>query len=83
MDGLKEDGDSYPIEVTIMKDIVTIALDTSIDSFIRGYRPAAGKAPISETLAALVMLTPWGATEILVDPFCGGGTFPIETYDSS
>ena len=63
-----------------MKDIVTIALDTSGDSLHkRGYRPAAGKAPISETLAAaLIMLTPWRGDRILVDPFCGSGTFPIE-----
>lgn len=76
----EEDGDSYPIRVTIMKDIVTIALDTSGDSLHkRGYRPAAGKAPISETLAAaLIMLTPWRGDRILVDPFCGSGTFPIE-----
>ena len=72
----EEDGDSYPIRVTIMKDIVTIALDTSGDSLHkRGYRPAAGKAPISETLAAaLIMLTPWRGDRILVDPFCGSGT---------
>ena len=76
----EEDGDSYPIRVTIMKDVVTIALDTSGDSLHkRGYRPAAGKAPISETLAAaLIMLTPWKGDRILVDPFCGSGTFPIE-----
>ena len=76
----EEDGNSYPIRVTIMKDIVTIALDTSGDSLHkRGYRPAAGKAPISETLAAaLIMLTPWRGDRILVDPFCGSGTFPIE-----
>lgn len=63
-----------------MKDIVTIGIDTSGDSLHkRGYRPAAGKAPISETLAAaLIMLTPWRKDRILVDPFCGSGTFPIE-----
>ena len=76
----KEDGDSYPIRVSIMKDIVTVSLDTSGDSLHkRGYRPAAGKAPISETLAAaLIMLTPWKSDRILIDPFCGSGTFPIE-----
>ena len=76
----EEDGDSYPIRVTILKDVVTIALDTSGDSLHkRGYRPAAGKAPISETLAAaLIMLTPWRGDRILVDPFCGSGTFAIE-----
>lgn len=76
----KEDGDSYPIRVNIMKDRVTIGLDTSGDSLHkRGYRPVSGKAPISETLAAsLIMLTPWKGDRVLIDPFCGSGTFPIE-----
>ncbi|MGN0317668.1 MAG: class I SAM-dependent RNA methyltransferase [Lachnospira sp.] len=76
----EEDGASYPIRVTIMKDMVTISLDSSGDSLHkRGYRPVAGKAPISETLAAaLIMLTPWKSDRIFVDPFCGSGTFPIE-----
>jgi len=76
----QEDGASYPLRVFLMKDIVTIGIDTSGDSLHkRGYRPAAGKAPISETLAAaLIMLTPWRKDRILVDPFCGSGTFPIE-----
>lgn len=76
----QEDGASYPLRVFLMKDIVTIGIDTSGDSLHkRGYRPLAGKAPISETLAAaLIMLTPWRKERILVDPFCGSGTFPIE-----
>ena len=63
-----------------MKDIVTIGLDTTgVSLHKRGYRPAAGKAPISETLAAaLIKLTPWNKDRILVDPFCGSGTFAIE-----
>ena len=75
-----EDGASYPVRVFLMKDIVTVGIDTSCTSLHkRGYRPAAGKAPISETLAAaLIMLTPWKGDRILVDPFCGSGTFPIE-----
>ena len=76
----KEDGASYPLRVTIHKDVVTIGLDTTGDSLHkRGYRPVAGKAPISECLAAaLIKLTPWNKDRILVDPFCGSGTFPIE-----
>lgn len=76
----KEDGTSYPLRVTIHKDVVTIGLDTTGDSLHkRGYRPMAGKAPISECLAAaLIKLTPWNKDRILVDPFCGSGTFPIE-----
>lgn len=76
----KEDEASYPIRVFLMKDIVTIGIDTSgVSLHKRGYREVAGKAPITETLAAaLIMLTPWNKDRILVDPFCGSGTFPIE-----
>lgn len=76
----QEDGAPYPLRVNIHKDVVTIGLDTSGDSLHkRGYRPVAGKAPISECLAAaLIKLTPWNKDRILIDPFCGSGTFPIE-----
>lgn len=75
-----EDGANYPLRVFIFKDIVTIAIDSSGTSLHkRGYRQLVGKAPISETLAAaLIMLTPWNKDRILIDPFCGSGTFPIE-----
>ena len=75
-----EEGASYPVRVFIFKDIVTLAIDTSGISLLkRGYRRLVGKAPISETLAAaLIMLTPWHKDRVLVDPFCGSGTFPIE-----
>ena len=75
-----ESGDAYPVRVFLMKDIVTVALDTSgVSLHKRGYRQLAGMAPISETLAAaLIMLTPWKKDRILVDPFCGSGTFLIE-----
>ena len=75
-----EDGPSYPVRVFLMKDIVTVGIDTSgISLHKRGYREVSGKAPIPETLAAaLIMLTPWRRDRILVDPFCGSGTFPIE-----
>ncbi len=63
-----------------MKDIATIGIDTSgVSLHKRGYRQMTVKAPITETLAsALIMLTPWNKDRILVDPFCGSGTFPIE-----
>lgn len=79
-DWFPEDGASYPLRVTINKDIVTIGLDTTGDSLHkRGYRTNTVKAPITETLAAaLIMLTPWNGERILVDPFCGSGTFAIE-----
>ena len=79
-DWFKEDAESYPIRVFIMKDEVTVALDTTGDSLHkRGYRKLESKAPIAENLAAaLIMLTPWNGSRILVDPFCGSGTIPIE-----
>lgn len=76
----EEDGEAFPIRVFLMKDQVTAALDTTGDSLHkRGYRKLTAKAPIAENLAAaLLMLTPWKRDRILVDPFCGSGTFPIE-----
>lgn len=76
----RENGASYPLRVTIKKDIVAIGLDTTGASLHkRGYRVSPVIAPISETLAAsLIALTPWHPDRILVDPFCGSGTFPIE-----
>lgn len=76
----EESGDSYPIRVTFMKDEAVIGIDTSgVSLHKRGYRQMTAKAPITETLAAaLIMLTPWKRDRILVDPFCGSGTFPIE-----
>lgn len=76
----KEDGAAYPVRIFLLKDEVKVALDTSGDSLHkRGYRTMTSKAPLTETLAAsLIMLTPWRKDRILVDPFCGSGTFPIE-----
>ena len=75
-----EDGPSYPIRVAFKKDEAVIGLDTSGESLHkRGYRRLTSKAPITETLAsALILFTPWKKDRILVDPFCGSGTFPIE-----
>lgn len=75
-----EDGASYPVRVSFMKDVATIGIDTSgVSLHKRGYRQMTAKAPITETLAAaLLMLTPWKKDRILVDPFCGSGTFAIE-----
>lgn len=75
-----EDGSEYPIRITILKDEVTVGLDTSGESLHkRGYRKLTVKAPITETLAAaLISLTPWKKDRILIDPFCGSGTIPIE-----
>ena len=75
-----EDGDSFPLRVFLNKDEVTVGIDTTGESLHkRGYRTLTSKAPITETLAAApLMLTPWRKDRILVDPFCGSGTFPIE-----
>lgn len=76
----EETGASYPLRLFLMKDEVTVAIDTSGESLHkRGYRTMTSKAPITETLAAaLIMLTPWKKDRILIDPFCGSGTFSIE-----
>ncbi len=75
-----EDGAEYPVRVFLKDDEVTVGIDTSgVSLHKRGYRRLAGEAPISETLAAaLILLTPWKKDRPLVDPFCGSGTFPIE-----
>ncbi|MGN0143080.1 MAG: class I SAM-dependent RNA methyltransferase [Roseburia sp.] len=75
-----EDGAAYPVRIFLLKDEVMVTLDTSGDSLHkRGYRTLTSKAPLTETLAAsLLLLTPWKPDRILVDPFCGSGTFPIE-----
>ena len=80
VDWSEESGASYPVRVFLMNDIVTVGIDTSgVSLHKRGYRQLSSKAPITETLAAaLIMLTPWRRDRILVDPFCGSGTFPIE-----
>ena len=76
----EETGAEYPIRVSILKDEVLIGLDTSgVSLHKRGYRQMTAPAPITETLAsALILFTPWKKDRILVDPFCGSGTFPIE-----
>ena len=76
----EESGASFPIRVFLMKDEVTVGLDTTGESLHkRGYRKLTAKAPIAENLAAaLIMLTPWNKDRILIDPFCGSGTIPIE-----
>lgn len=75
-----EDGAQYPVRVFLMKDEVSIGIDTSgVSLHKRGYRLMTARAPITETLAAaLILLTPWKKDRILVDPFCGSGTIPIE-----
>ena len=80
VDWFSEDGDVFPLRVFLNKDRVVIGLDTTGDSLHkRGYRKLVSKAPVAENLAAgLIMLSPWNKDRILVDPFCGCGTIPIE-----
>ena len=75
-----EDGAEYPVRIFLLKDDVVVTLDsTGVPLHKRGYRTYTSKAPLSETMAAaLIELTPWRADRILVDPFCGSGTFLIE-----
>ena len=79
-DWFSEEGERFPLRVFLMKDQVTVGLDTTGDSLHkRGYRKLVAQAPIAENLAAaLLMLTPWNKDRILVDPFCGSGTIPVE-----
>lgn len=79
-DWFEETGESYPLRISIIKDVVTVGLDTTGESLHkRGYRKFTAPAPVSETLAAaILLLSPWKKDRVLVDPFCGSGTIPIE-----
>lgn len=79
-DWFEETGESFPLRISILKDEVTVGLDTTGTSLHkRGYRKLTAPAPVSETLAAaMILLTPWKRERYLVDPFCGSGTIPIE-----
>ncbi|PWK13135.1 THUMP domain-containing class I SAM-dependent RNA methyltransferase [Tumebacillus permanentifrigoris] len=80
VDWFDERGPLYRIQVSLLKDIATITLDTSgVGLHKRGYRQLSAQAPIKETLAAaLVDLSRWGPHRPFIDPFCGSGTIPIE-----
>lgn len=75
-----EDGPVYKIEVGILKDLVTLTIDTTGPGLHkRGYRGLAGDAPLKETLAAaMVLISKWDSSHVLSDVFCGSGTIPIE-----
>lgn len=76
----EKSGAKYKIEVSLLKDIATLTIDTSGEGLHkRGYRDRAGDAPIKETLAAaMILLSFWNKDRVLFDPFCGSGTIPIE-----
>ncbi|MDY4762107.1 class I SAM-dependent RNA methyltransferase [Streptococcus thoraltensis] len=77
---LMESGPEYKIEVSILKDMATVMIDTTGSSlFKRGYRVEKGGAPIKENMAAaILMLSNWYPDKPLIDPTCGSGTFCIE-----
>ncbi|MGI6358570.1 MAG: THUMP domain-containing class I SAM-dependent RNA methyltransferase [Bacillota bacterium] len=79
-DWFPEDGPLYPIEVSILKDTVSLTIDTSGTALHkRGYRTLISEAPLKETLAAaLIKLSFWSPARPFIDPFCGSGTLPIE-----
>ena len=76
----EENGPLFKIEVALLKDVMTLTIDTSGSGLHkRGYRSGQGEAPLKETLAAaLIKLTNWHPDKPFVDPFCGSGTIPIE-----
>lgn len=75
-----EDGPLYKIEISMLKDIATLSIDTSgAGLHRRGYRISQGEAPIKETLAAsIISLSRWTHERPFIDPMCGSGTFTIE-----
>ena len=79
-DWLIENGAKYQIEFFILKDEVSLMIDTSgVPLHKRGYRPQNMPAPLRETLAAAMVKISRPREEVLLhDPFCGSATIPIE-----
>lgn len=77
---IPETGAEIIVEVGILRDQVTLALDCCGAGLSRrGYRTYNIPAPLSETLgAAVVLLSRFHADQPLIDPMCGSGTMPIE-----
>ncbi len=75
-----ETGAEYNIQIALLKDTATLTLDTSGTGLHkRGYRELSTKAPLQETIAAgMIYLSKWNPDRILIDPFTGSGTIPIE-----
>lgn len=80
IDWFREDGPVYTVEISMLKDVALLTIDTSGSGLHkRGYRAEAGEAPLKETMAsALVKLSFWNKERLLVDPMCGAGTILIE-----
>ena len=80
IDWFPESAETYQVQFSIMKDNVSVCLDTSGEGLHkRGYRPAHNAAPLKETMAAaMVKLSRYRGRDDFCDPFCGSGTIPIE-----
>jgi len=80
VDWFEEDGPLYRIEVALLKDMATLTIDTSgAGLHKRGYRKLVASAPLKETMAsAMLLISRWKHDRVLIDPFCGSGTIPIE-----
>jgi len=76
----EEDGPLYKVEVSLLKDMATLTIDTTGPGLHkRGYRKLTASAPLKETLAAaMLLISRWKPDRVLIDPFCGTGTIPIE-----
>lgn len=76
----EEKGPLYKLEVSMLKDIATLTIDTSGDGLHkRGYRITGSGAPLRENLAAaMILIARWQPGIAMIDPFCGSGTIPIE-----
>lgn len=79
-DWFEEDGPLYPVYFALYKDRITLSINTSGEGLHkRGYRELSAEAPLQETLAAAILyLSRWQPDRILIDPFCGSGTIPVE-----
>ncbi len=80
VDWFQEDGPKFPVMVSILKDVVTLSIDTSgVGLHKRGYRAKGNEAPLKETLAAAMLkIARWQSKIPLIDPMCGSGTILIE-----
>lgn len=80
IDHMPESGTEYQIRFSLLKDRVTVSIDTSGEGLHkRGYRALSNAAPLRETIAAaMVNISRWRYENLLADPFCGSGTIPIE-----
>lgn len=70
------------LHIHIFNEQCTVSLDSSGASLhLRGYKTESHAAPISEVMAAgLLLMAGWEGQCEFLDPMCGSGTIPIEAY---